>query len=64
MRKRSKHFADITESCRWWDCSMEGIAEWTFEGRSEPKADKSIGREVGTDGNRNRYLAAYMLVYG
>jgi len=35
MRKRSKHFADITESCRRWDCSMDGIAEWTFEGRSE-----------------------------
>ena len=22
----------ITESCRWWDCSMDGFAEWTFEG--------------------------------
>ena len=32
MRKRSKHFADITESCRWWDCSMDHFTEWTFEG--------------------------------
>ncbi len=38
MRKRSKHFTEITESCRRWDCSMDGIAEWTFEGRSEPQA--------------------------
>ena len=22
----------ITESCRRWDCSMEGFVEWTFEG--------------------------------
>ena len=40
---------------------MEGIAEWTFEGRSEIEAGE---QKVGTDGNRNRYLAAYMLVYG
>ena len=45
MRKRSKHFADITESCRWWDCSMEGIAEWTFEGRSEIEAGEQKGTE-------------------
>ena len=56
---------------------MEGIAEWTFEGRSETGAKHIAGRadlksrlvskkaqKVGTDGNRNRYLAAYMLVYG
>ena len=41
---------------------MEGIAEWTFEGRSETGAKHIAG--VGTDGDRNRYLAAYMLVYG
>ena len=43
---------------------MEGIAEWTFEGRSETGAGKQSAEGVGTDGNRNRYLAAYMLVYG
>ena len=32
MRKSSKHFCEITESCRRWDCSMEQFAEWTFEG--------------------------------
>ncbi|MDD6616682.1 MAG: hypothetical protein PUF13_11355 [Lachnospiraceae bacterium] len=32
MRKSSKHSGEITESCRWWDCSMEQFAEWTFEG--------------------------------
>ncbi len=43
---------------------MEGIAEWTFEGRSEIEAVSKKHSRVGTDGNRNRYLAAYMLVYG
>ena len=22
----------ITENCRWWDYSIEQLAEWTFEG--------------------------------
>ncbi len=39
---------------------MDGFAEWTFEGSFET----GRCREVGTDGNRSRYLAAYMLVYG
>jgi hypothetical protein len=32
MRKRSKLSNDMTESSRWWDCCIELIAEWTFEG--------------------------------
>lgn len=35
MRKTSRLSSKITESCRWWDCSMAEIAEWTFEGGSE-----------------------------
>ena len=35
---------------------MDEFAEWTFEGSSEM-------RKVGTDGDHNRYLVAYMSVY-
>lgn len=38
-----------------WKHGTKRIAEWTFEGSPEIT--------VGADGNRNRYLAAYMLVY-
>lgn len=38
---------------------MDELAEWTFEGSLEP-----VNQEVGTDGDHNRYLVAYMLVYG
>ena len=43
---------------------MEGIAEWTFEGYLKSRLVSKKAQKVGTDGNRNRYLAAYMLVYG
>ena len=26
------HLKEIAESGRWWDCRMDFIAEWTFEG--------------------------------
>ena len=32
MRKRSRLLSEISESDRWWDCRMELIVEWTFEG--------------------------------
>lgn len=35
MRKTSRLSSKITESCRWWDCNMAEIVEWTFEGDSE-----------------------------
>ena len=35
MRKKSRPFRNISESCRWWDCSMDGFVEWPFEG--DPK---------------------------
>ena len=38
-----------------WKHGTKRIAEWTFEGGPEAL--------VGADGDRNRYLAAYMLVY-
>ncbi len=32
MRKRSRLSSEITESDRRWDCRMELVVEWTFEG--------------------------------
>ncbi|WP_413067286.1 hypothetical protein [Sellimonas sp.] len=45
----SKLSCKITESGRWWDCRMERIAEWTFEG-----CLKAV-RQVWCVGNRTRY---------
>ena len=47
----------ISESCRWWKCSIALEMEWTFEGSPQRL-------RVWTDGIRIRYQAAYMLVYG
>ena len=38
---------EVTESCRWWNCSTEQFAEWTFEG--------GLNILVGLAGNRTRY---------
>ncbi len=40
---------DISESCGWWECSMEAFAEWTFEGGLKDFVS------VGAVGNRTRY---------
>lgn len=56
LKKKSRHFSEITESRRWWDCGMDEFAEWTLEGSSEMN-------RVGTDGDRDRYPVAYMSVY-
>lgn len=38
----------MTESCRWCDCGIESVAEWTFEGGLKYFL-------VGAVGNRTRY---------
>jgi len=41
---------------------MDGFVEWTFEGSFETASAGQIvsGRGVGTDGDHDRYLVAYM----
>ena len=60
MKKRSKFFFEITESRRWWDCDMDGITEWTFEGRPEPEL---LSTKYGLTASATVTSAAYMLVY-
>lgn len=56
MRKRSKHFADITESCGGgiavWKELLNGLSRADLKSRLVSKK----AQKVGTDGNRNRYL--------
>ncbi len=49
MRKRSRSSGEITESGRWWNCCMERMIEWTFEGSL-----KAVW-QVWFVGNRTRY---------
>ena len=60
LKKRSKFFFEITESRRWWDCDMDGITEWTFEGRPEPEL---LSTKYGLTASATVTSAAYMLVY-
>lgn len=38
LSKRSNRADEITESCRWWECSILDRGEWTYEG--SPKGNE------------------------
>ncbi len=42
MTKRSTCVRSITESCRWWDCSIQQGMEWTWEGGSKEPAKSGL----------------------
>ena len=60
MRKRSKLSDEITESRVMVEARYGVDSRMDFRG--QPWTNATLFR-VGADGDRNRYLAAYMLVY-
>ena len=40
--KEEQALKEIPESGRWWNCHMDFIAEWTFEGSFETDREQEL----------------------